>query len=140
MFIFSYISIAKSTELYWMLNYKFEKQYLYNLCYISIKFTNNAVAYTHLNYNYISITLQSYNITNISRSIQMSENCSICSFLLGLNTVTNLSHIKAHCYITITSVCAVFIEGQTDVWLLARFSGIIAGLTSLVHPTDITIH
>ena len=29
----------------------------------------------------------------------------ICSLLQGLNTVSNLPHIKTHCYIAITSVC-----------------------------------
>ena len=29
----------------------------------------------------------------------MAEYGNICSLLLGLNKVSNLSHIKAHCYI-----------------------------------------
>ena len=75
------------------------------LCYaaLKIKFTTNAVVYTHLNYNCISIITPI--IIQISPSIQMLVYCNICSVLLCLNTLYNLSPIKTHRYIAITFVC-----------------------------------
>ena len=57
----------------------------------------------------------------------MSVNCNICSFLLGFNTVSNLSHIKTHCYIAITSVCVGLINNWIIFLQQAKFSGIITG-------------
>ena len=52
----------------------------------------------------------------------MSVNCNICSVLLGFDTVYNLARIKTNGYST-----------TARVWLLAKFSAIIAGLNILVY-------
>ena len=66
----------------------------------------------------------------------MSVNCNICLFLLGFYTVSNLSHIKTHCSIAITSVCVGLIDNWIILWQQVKFSGIITGFKLNIWQTS----